>query len=238
MRKHAPIACTDPTLTVAPATEKGPDMVETRTDTARTSQSRRSRRIERRRREIVSAAAEVFAEKGYAATTTREIADAADMAEGTLYNYFRSKRDILLAVAQEAEGQVARVLVEAGTLESREAMIALFDKVLDLSEARLASLRTLLSASWNDDSILNHYFVARLGRLFETLKVFIADRVSAGSFRPIDPSLGARLAIGMAAGLILPIVRGVEPLPSPADRRALAEATVDLLLDGIRVHPA
>jgi AcrR family transcriptional regulator len=237
MRKHAPIACTDPTLTVAPATEKGPDMVETRTDTARTSQSRRSRRIERRRREIVSAAAEVFAEKGYAATTTREIADAADMAEGTLYNYFRSKRDILLAVAQEAEGQVARVLVEAGTLESREAMIALFDKVLDLSEARLASLRTLLSASWNDDGILNHYFVARLGRLFETLQVFIADRVSAGSFRPIDPSLGARLAIGMAAGLILPIVRGVEPLPSPADRRALAEATVDLLLDGIRVHP-
>jgi hypothetical protein len=141
-------------------------------------------------------------------------------------------------VAREAESQMARVLAEAGTLESREAMIVLFDKVLDLSQARMASLRTLLSASWNDDSILNQYFVARMGRLFQMLTAFIADRVAAGSFKPIEPSLGARLAIGMAAGLILPIVRGVEPLPSPADRRALAETIVDLLLDGIRVHPA
>jgi AcrR family transcriptional regulator len=213
-------------------------MAAMQTDAQRTRQARRSRRIARRRQEIISAAAEVFAGKGYAATTTREIAEAADMAEGTLYNYFGSKHEILLAVAREAESQMAHVLAEAGTLESREAMIVLFDKVLDLSEARLASLRTLLSASWNDDSILNQYFVARMGRLFRMLTAFIADRVAAGAFKPIDPALGARLAIGMAAGLILPIVRGVAPLPSPANRRALAETIVDLLLDGIRVHPA
>ncbi len=213
-------------------------MAETRTDTTRERQGRRSRRIQRRRREIVSAAAEVFAEKGYAATTTREIADAADMAEGTLYNYFEGKRDILLAVAREAEGPMSRALLQVGTLESREAMIVLFERAFDVSEARLPFLRTLLSASWNDDSILQEYFSARLGRVYEMLKRFIADRVAAGFFRPIDPALGARVAIGMFAGLMLPIVRGVEPLPSPEERRALAEGLVDFMLDGIRVHPA
>jgi AcrR family transcriptional regulator len=194
--------------------------------------------VARRRSEIVSAAAEVFAEKGYAATTTREIADAADVAEGTLYIYFESKRDILLAVAREAEGPMSRALLQVGTLESREAMIVLFERAFDVSEARLPFLRTLLSASWNDDSILQEYFSVRLGRVYEMLKRFIADRVAAGFFRPIDPALGARVAIGMFAGLMLPIVRGVEPLPSPEERRALAEGLVDLMLDGIRVHPA
>jgi len=211
-------------------------MAETRTDTAGASQARRSRRVERRRREIISAAAEVFAEKGYAATTTREIADAADMAEGTLYNYFKGKRDILLAVAREAEGPMSRALLQVGTLESREAMIVLFERAFDVSEAQLPFLRTLLSASWNDDSILHEYFAVRLGRVYEMLKRFIADRVAAGFFRPVDPALGARVAIGMFAGLILPIVRGVEPLPSPEERRALAEGLVDFMLDGIRIH--
>jgi AcrR family transcriptional regulator len=202
-----------------------------------THQGRRSRRVERRRHEIISAAAEVFAEKGYAATTTREIADAADMAEGTLYNYFESKHEILLAVAREAEGPMSRALLQAGTLESREAMIVLLERAFDVSEARLPFLRTLLSASWNDDSILEEYKSARLGRVYGMLEQFVADRIAAGAFRSIDPALGARMAIGMFAGLMLPIVRGVEPLPSPAERRAIAEDIVDCLLDGIRVHP-
>lgn len=213
-------------------------MAETHANQIRSRQARRSRRIARRRHEIISAAAEVFAEKGYAATTTREIADAADIAEGTLYNYFEGKRDILLAVAREAEGPMSRALLQVGMLESREAMIVLFERAFDISEARLPFLRTLLSASWNDDSILQEYLTVRLGRVYQMLVRFIADRVAAGFFRPIDPALSARAAIGMFAGLMLPIVRGVEPLPSPADRRNLAETIVDLLLDGIRVHPA
>ena len=41
----------------------------------------------------------------------------------------------------------------------------------------------------------------------------------------------------MFASLILPAVRGVAPLPSPQERRALAEKIVSLLLDGIRSRP-
>lgn len=75
---------------------------------APTRQGRRQRRVARRRQEILAAAARVFARKGYAGATTKEIAEEADVAEGTLYNYFGGKRDILRAVAVETEAPTCR----------------------------------------------------------------------------------------------------------------------------------
>jgi AcrR family transcriptional regulator len=200
------------------------------------SQGRRQRRIARRRKEILTAAAHIFAQKGYAGTTTKEIADAADVAEGTLYNYFGGKREILRAVAVEAESPMEEALLSVGTLENREAMIVLFERAFDLVEARLSFTRALWTEAWTNDSILQEFVVARLGRVFEQIKAFIAKRVDSGVFRPIDPALGTQLVMGMFFGVIVPALRGVHPLPPPPERRELAETIVDLLLDGVRIR--
>lgn len=47
---------------------------------------------------IISAAIEIFADKGYSATTTSEIAKKAKVAEGTIFHYFKTKKDLLLAI--------------------------------------------------------------------------------------------------------------------------------------------
>jgi AcrR family transcriptional regulator len=60
--------------------------------------SRRERRAAARRVQIMEGAAQVFAEKGFARATTKEIADAADVSEGTIYNYFDSKEDLLIGL--------------------------------------------------------------------------------------------------------------------------------------------
>ena len=60
--------------------------------------TRRDRRIVARRTQILEAAEVVFAAKGYHGATTREIAQAADVSEGTLYNYFASKRDLFVGL--------------------------------------------------------------------------------------------------------------------------------------------
>jgi AcrR family transcriptional regulator len=199
---------------------------------------RQQRRIARRKKEILAAAALVFAQKGYAKATTREIAAAADIAEGTIYNYFGGKREMLMTIASEAEAPMEAAVLEAGQLENRAAMIALFEQAFNISEARLPFMRTLLAEAWMDDGILKEFVAVRLARIAHALEAFIAERVAAGMFRPIDPGLGARLAMGMFAGLILPVLRGVQPLPPPQERRALAELVVDMLLDGIRVRAA
>jgi AcrR family transcriptional regulator len=199
-------------------------------------QGRRQRRVERRRAEILAAAAQVFAEKGYASTTTREIAQAADVAEGTLYNYFGGKREILLAIANETKAPMEDAVMEAGRLDDRAAMISLFEQAFDISEARLPFMRTVLTEAWVDDCILQEFLAVRLKRIHRHLQTYVQERIAAGAFRPLDPSLGARLAMGMFGSLILPALRGLAPLPSSEERRALAETIVDLLLDGIRAR--
>ena len=66
--------------------------------TSQDTNARRARRAARRRTEILEAAASVFAEQGFHRATTKEIAEAADIAEGTIYNYFKSKDDLLLGI--------------------------------------------------------------------------------------------------------------------------------------------
>lgn len=201
-----------------------------------TAETRRQRRISRRRRRILEAAARVFAERGYAATTTRAIAEAADMAEGTLYNYFESKREIMLAVAHETASPMELAVSELEELEERAAMIAMFERAFDISEAQLPFARAVLSEAWVDDGILQDFVSVRLGRVQHILERYIRSRIDRGSFRSFDPIIGSRVAMGMFGGLILPVLRGVEPLPSAVERHALAEAVVDFILNGVRAQ--
>ena len=71
---------------------------------------RRAQNKEAIRKRIVSAALDLFQKKGFEATTTREIARKAKIAEGTVFNYFRTKEDIALYFfEQEVDHAIAAV---------------------------------------------------------------------------------------------------------------------------------
>lgn len=71
---------------------------------------RRARRKEHTLRRIEDAGWHLFTTRGYEATSTREIADAADIAAGTLFNYFPEKRALLIHLMQR---QVDRAIEDA-----------------------------------------------------------------------------------------------------------------------------
>src|SRR4030081_3622310 len=54
-----------------------------------------------RRQEIFAIAAEIFYQKGYAQTSTRDIAEAAGILKGSLYAHISSKEDILYAIIED-----------------------------------------------------------------------------------------------------------------------------------------
>ncbi len=194
---------------------------------------RRQQRIDRRRGEILAAAAGVFADKGYAGTTTREIALAADIAEGTLYNYFPSKRDILLAIVEETPAPMEAALAAAGDIRDRAALVDLVDRSLALPVSRIPFLRAVLAEAWTDEELFHAFGHRRLAAIHRVLADFIRRRVADGTFRPIDPDLTAQMIIGMFAGVLLPLIRGASAPPADAERRAIAEAMAGLLLDGV-----
>jgi AcrR family transcriptional regulator len=69
--------------------------------------------VKRRRRQIADAAVQLFIEKGFHKTTTRQIARASGFSIGSLYEYFASKEDILYLVCESIHAEVARGVNEA-----------------------------------------------------------------------------------------------------------------------------
>lgn len=73
-------------------------------------------KVKTRRAQIVSAAVQLFSEKGFHKTTTREIAKHSGLSNGALYEYVKSKEDVLFLVCQhihhEMEEQLRLSLLE------------------------------------------------------------------------------------------------------------------------------
>ncbi len=199
--------------------------------------ARRERRIERRRKEIIEAAAQVFADKGYASTTTRDIADAVDMGESTLYNYFQNKRDILLAVIDLKKTEMDDFLGQIEQVADREGLVQLIDQAMIIWLSRLNFTRTMIGEAWRDTEILS-ILQNRLERLFNLIKEYLDRHLEAGRFRPIQTNLTARMILGMFIAIQLPVIFGSQAALNPAERRQSAEAMADLLLKGIEDHPS
>lgn len=73
----------------------------------KTTPGRRAENKERTRQAILQAALDLFSRKGFYGTTTREISDKAQIAEGTLFNYFRTKEDLALYFLEQEIDQLA-----------------------------------------------------------------------------------------------------------------------------------
>jgi AcrR family transcriptional regulator len=69
--------------------------------------------VDRRRRQIADAAVQLFIDKGFHKTTTRQIASAAGFSIGSLYEYFASKEDILYMVCESIHAEVERGVTAA-----------------------------------------------------------------------------------------------------------------------------
>ncbi|WP_010539584.1 TetR/AcrR family transcriptional regulator [Dietzia alimentaria] len=94
---------------------------------------RRERSKDAKRARIFSAASELFGERGFEAVTTREIADRADVAAGTLFRYAATKSELLLMVYNDA----AVAALELGA-ENAARPIGPADRVLALVEPFIA----------------------------------------------------------------------------------------------------
>jgi len=85
--------------------------------------------------QIIQAALEVIAENGYHASQVSKIAKKADVADGTIYLYFKNKEDILISVFRERMGQFIHKIKNA--IEDKETAS---EKLLTLIQMHYAQL--------------------------------------------------------------------------------------------------
>jgi AcrR family transcriptional regulator len=155
------------------------------------SNNRRERRIAARQEQILEAATIVFSQKGYERATTREIAEVADISEGTLYNYFDSKVDLLNGVAKAFADEITDKItsIEADNLEDMMAQL-IIDRFRSGRERRLLML-------FLDEARLNSEFPHNYGqdaiqRIIDATEERFRTFIESGVMRPLDPEVAAR----------------------------------------------
>lgn len=75
-----------------------------------------SEKSQRRWTDVVDAAALIFHDKGYEATTVQEVADSVGILKGSLYHYIKTKQDLLFAVAEQANAASLNTLEQVRAL--------------------------------------------------------------------------------------------------------------------------
>lgn len=111
---------------------------------------RRERAKEDKRRRIMAAAGELFAEHGVTGVTTQQIADRADVAIGTLFVYASTKAEMLIMVQNEKfaaavdAGLAAAVAAERSDASTREAVLVLVGPVVACIREQPENGRTYL----------------------------------------------------------------------------------------------
>jgi AcrR family transcriptional regulator len=189
--------------------------------------------VEARRAQIIDAAARVFAEKGFHRATTKEIASAAGVSEGTIYNYFDSKADLLIGImARLAELEQLDVeLTQALQGDVKDFMIAIFRHRLARIQRGQELLQAVLPEVLIDPELRQRFYRQYVLRIATLMEQYVQARIELGHVRPVDVPLTVRVVQGAFIGLLILRILGDEPLQSGWDD--VPEVLAALVFDGL-----
>jgi AcrR family transcriptional regulator len=153
----------------------------------------RTRAAQARRAQIVETALDLFARQGFDATTTKQIARVAGIAEGLIFHYFPTKADLLGSILETRHaffGELRALLADAGDRTAREVLGALAAGWLGtLRREKTPTLVIFTTGQTNPEvaRVLDAAIEEAAGRL----TTYLAGRVAAGELRadlPVDPA--------------------------------------------------
>lgn len=205
--------------------------------TSPTPDSGLQKRVARRRARVIQAAAQLFAEKGYHRTTTRDIAAVADVAEGTIFNYFESKEGLLMTLVGELANLQGRQLELEQSLDQdfrlflHEYFTRRVEQIGDNIDIFLAVLPEIL----NTPELRERYVKEFLQPAMQHLEEHLQARSARGTIRAADFRSTARILAGTVLGLQFLMLLGDEHTTELWHEPAkLADHLTALTLDGLR----
>ncbi len=196
---------------------------------------RRESREDKRRR-IIDAAVEVFAQKGFFGAKVAEIAEAAGVADGTIYLYFKSKDDLLISLFEEKMAEIIRRLVDLlGNSQDPELNMRRYIVEHLRLAAEQPSLMQVLTVELRQSArFIKEYTPKAFGRYLAVLGNVLEEGQRRGVFRKeLDPAVFRRALFGAIDELALEwVLRGKDaPKPDPV---VVGEQVADFVLRGLR----
>lgn len=202
-----------------------------RTTSAEPRKHPRQRRSAETVTRILDAAARIFDERGYRATTTNHVAEAAGVSIGSLYQYFPNKDALLVALAEHH--------IDAAAQRFGERLLALRNEPVTLDDT--VRLLLDLSVELNDTSRLHAVLFSdcprtpalteRLARFTEVLVSEVAWHLERTGSGGTDHRLRARLTVAAVDAAVHEVILAEPPGPR---RTAATDELRNIVLRGLR----
>jgi AcrR family transcriptional regulator len=198
--------------------------------------------VEERQAQILAAAVKVFAKKGFERATIKDIAREAGMAEGSIYNYFKNKEDVLVSLPRQLieptiETTRARVSMTAlaEPLPPEQVLQSIARNIISIIHQNARVIRALISALPNMKQPLRDKYLQQV-ILYATdlLKEYFQQQIEQGVFRKgLDPEVLSLSFVGM----FFPVVMFREVLQVELEPHLeyaqLIDAVIPLFLSGV-----
>ncbi|HEU5343745.1 MAG TPA: TetR/AcrR family transcriptional regulator [Ktedonobacterales bacterium] len=191
-----------------------------------------------RRTQILDAATRVFASKGFNRATIRDVARDAGIADGTIYNYFANKTDLLFGLLDRLNDTERRPtsLDLAGDASVAGFFRAYLRERVEALWSNADLLRAILPELLANPDLRARYFDEVIAPTMALGEGAIQALVSAGQARDVDAALTARTLAGALLGLMVLQLLGDQTLA--ARWREIPDALADLLLPGLTTPDA
>jgi AcrR family transcriptional regulator len=182
--------------------------------------------------ELLDHAARLFTERGFAATSLQDIADAMGISRPSLYTYVRNKEELLAALVQDVLGPTVRILEEATARTDVAADVRLTDAVhaMAVHNCRNTTRFRLLDRSepYLPPELAAEHRDSRR-HVLALLVGLVEDAVAAGQVRPLPARTVALSILGMLNWIAWWYRGGID---DPAED--VAVVMTDMVMAGIR----
>ncbi|MFZ5908338.1 MAG: TetR/AcrR family transcriptional regulator [Nitrospirota bacterium] len=155
---------------------------------------------------ILDAALKTFVKRGYPDTRVSEIAAEAKVAEGTLYNYFPSKEEILLALFDEKWGGILdQIRKRISRLDDpNDKLKAVFSIVVTMFKKDRHLAEIFLIDIKQSSLFLNNYTINRIIEFIGLIEEILEEGKRKGIYRKnLDTKVAKMVIFGAAQGILL-----------------------------------
>ncbi len=197
--------------------------------------------LTKRHWEILEAATKIFSEKGFENSRTSDIAKEANIAEGTIFRYYKTKKDLLMGLFIPMIIKFFRPMMLSSVekifnnedMDIEEVIKAIFMDRLQLIRKNMPLVKTLVIEATYKPEILETLRETLLPRVVEVIDGFMIKNIEKGIFKDMDPRIMTRSFMSILAGYIVLTVNFPNMFPVENDEEEVEKMT-RILLDGIR----
>jgi AcrR family transcriptional regulator len=185
--------------------------------------------LAKRRHEIFHKVVNVFLKKGFQETSMREIAEAAGLGKSTLYDYFKTKDEILVYFFEDQMNDLIegaqKIAVQNCSADGRLRQI--MEKYAEDFQANKSLFLKLSMESQRLGPESQKQIQKRRHAYQDLIRALIDEGIREGVFRKMNALLAARLLVSAMA----PVIFGSRPSGSPEE---MMKETLDIFLKGIK----